>query len=82
MVPLRPQTPQGESVAKPRTLLLLILNLECKFDIHGLYSNVSNPFFEKKVCGQKRPRYYAMMTWDKRNVGGWCRQIYAYSFFH
>ena len=67
------QTPRGESVAKPRRLLLIILNFECKFDIHGVYSNVSNPFFEEKVCGQERPRYHAMISRGKCNAGGWCR---------
>ena len=33
MVHPRPQTPQGEPVAKPGTILLIILNLVCKSDI-------------------------------------------------
>ena len=31
MVHPRPQTPQGESVAKPETLLLIILSIACKY---------------------------------------------------
>ena len=31
----RPQTPQGESVAKPETPLLIILSIACKYEVHG-----------------------------------------------
>ena len=51
-----PQAPQEESVTKPRTLLMTIFILECKSDITGVRGNLSNPFFEKKVRGQKHPK--------------------------
>ena len=41
----RPQTPQGESVAKPETPLLIILGIACKYDVHG---NLFSPLFEKQ----------------------------------
>ena len=53
MVHPLPQTPQGESVAKPGTLLLIILSLVCDIDVKEGHSNLSHPFFEKKVCGEK-----------------------------
>ena len=31
----RPQTPQGESVAKPETPLMIILSIACKYEVHG-----------------------------------------------
>ena len=40
----RPQTPQRESVAKPETPLLIILNIACKYEVHG---NLLSPLFEK-----------------------------------
>ena len=41
----RPQTPQGESVAKPETSLLIILSTACKYEVHG---NLFSPLFEKR----------------------------------
>ena len=41
----RPQTPQGESVAKPETPLLIILRAVCKCHIKEVHINYSNPFF-------------------------------------
>ena len=41
----RPQTPQGESVAKPETPLLIILSIACKYEVHG---NLFSPSFEKQ----------------------------------
>ena len=38
------QTPQGESVAKPETPLLIILSIACKYEVHG---NLFSPLFEK-----------------------------------
>ena len=40
----RPQTPQGESIAKPETPLLIILSKACKYEVHG---NLFSPLFEK-----------------------------------
>ena len=51
-----PETPHGESVAKPGTPLLIILCLAYKYDITEVHGNLSNPFFEKKVRGQKHRR--------------------------
>ena len=31
----RPQTPQGESIAKPETPLLILLSIACKYEVHG-----------------------------------------------
>ena len=55
VVHLRPQTPQGGSVAKPETHLLIVLNLVCKCDIKEVHGNYSYPVFSKKVHGQKHP---------------------------
>ena len=55
MVHPQPQTPQGESVAKPVTLLLIILSIVCKCDIKEVLGNQSNPLFKKRVCGRKHP---------------------------
>ena len=52
----RPQTPQGESVAKPGTLLLIILSVVCKFDLQEVHNNLFNPLFKKNVRGHKHPR--------------------------
>ena len=41
----RPQTPQGESVAKPETPLLIILSIACEYAVHG---NLVSPLFEKQ----------------------------------
>ena len=41
----RPQTPQGESVAKPEKPLLVILCKACKYEVHG---NLFSPLFEKQ----------------------------------
>ena len=49
----RPQTPQGESVAKPETPLLIMLSIACKHEVHG---NFFSPLFEREVRGQKHPR--------------------------
>ena len=51
MVLPRSQTPQGESVAKPEVLLLIILCLECKYDIKK--SMVTSPirFSKRKSMG-------------------------------
>ena len=57
-----PQTPQGESVAEPGTVLLIVLSLQNKFDIMMVHCNLSNLFvffvffFKKEVCRQKHPR--------------------------
>ena len=56
VVYLRPQTPQGELVAKPGTLLLISLISICKSDIKDVHGNVSNPFFEKNVRREKHHR--------------------------
>ena len=39
------QTPQGESVAKPETPLLIILSIACKYEVHG---KLFSPLFEKQ----------------------------------
>ena len=39
------QTPQGESVARPETPLLIILSKACKYEVHG---NLFRPLFEKQ----------------------------------
>ena len=41
----RPQTPQGESVAKPETPLLTMLNIACKYEV---YDNLFSQLFEKQ----------------------------------
>ena len=51
-----PQTPQVESVAKPGTLLLIILSLICESDIKELYGKFSSSLFKKTVRGQKHLR--------------------------
>ena len=56
VVYLGPQTPQGELVAKPGTLLLISLISICKSDIKDVHGNVSNPFFEKNVRREKHHR--------------------------
>ena len=43
----RPQTPQGESVAKPETPLLIILSITCKSDMQEVHCNLFSPFFDK-----------------------------------
>ena len=48
-----PQTAQGNSVAKPGKLLLIMLSLVSKSYIKLVHINLSNPFFKKKVHGQK-----------------------------
>ena len=35
----RPQTPQVESVAKPETLMLIILSIACKYDRNEVHGN-------------------------------------------
>ena len=45
MVHPRPQTPQGESVAKPETPMLIILGIACKYHVHG---NLFSPLFDKQ----------------------------------
>ena len=39
------QTPQGESVAKPETPLLIILSIAYEYEVHG---NLFSPLFEKQ----------------------------------
>ena len=51
-----PQTPQGESVARPATLLFIILSLVCKSDIQEVYGKLSDRLFEKNVREQKHSR--------------------------
>ena len=46
----RPQTPLGESVAKPETTLLIILSVACKYEARG------NLLFEKQSPWTKHPR--------------------------
>ena len=41
----RPQTPQGESVAKHETPLLIILSIACKYEVHD---NLFSPLSEKQ----------------------------------
>ena len=53
MVHPRPQTPQGESVAKPETPLLIILSIACKYEVHV---NLISPLFEKQSLWTKHPR--------------------------
>ena len=52
---LWPLTLQKLSVAETGTLPLIILSLEFKCDIKVFHGNLSKPFFEKKVRGQKHP---------------------------
>ena len=56
MVHPRPQTPQGESVAKHETLLLIIPSIVRKYGIKDVDGSKSNPFFKKEVRGRKHPR--------------------------
>ena len=49
----RPQTPQGESVAKPETPLLIILSIACKW---GPWQHVQSIIRKAKKRGQKHPR--------------------------
>ena len=44
------QTPQGESVAKPETPLLIIVSVACKYKAHG---NLFSPLFEKQKSVDK-----------------------------
>ena len=55
MVNLCPETTHGESVAKHGKLRLIILILICKSDMKETHGNLSNPFPEQKVHGQKHP---------------------------
>ena len=69
MVYPRPQTPQGESVAKPETPLLIILSISCK-EVHG---NMFSPLFEKQNA------------WTKNILGGWLKietASYTYKSIH
>ena len=62
-----PQTPHGEeSIAMPETFLRLI----SKSHIQEVHGNLSNPFFKKKVRGQKHSR-----------EANKCRIIYAVFIF-
>ena len=56
MVLPRPETLQRVTVAKPGTLVLIVLTLVGKFDIRELCGNLSNPFLQKKVRRQKHSR--------------------------
>ena len=56
MVHSRPQKPQGESVAKPETFLLIILSIVCQYYRKEVHGNSSNPFLKKKVRGRNDPR--------------------------
>ena len=49
----RPQTQQGESLAKHETPLLITLSIACK---HEVYGNLFSPLFEKKSPRTKHPR--------------------------
>ena len=44
----RPQTPQGESVAKHETLLLIILNIVSKYEIKDVRETATIRFFKRK----------------------------------
>ena len=55
MVHPRPKSPLGESVAKPETPLLIILNIACKYEVNG---NLFSPVFEKQS------------PWTKTSQGG------------
>ena len=48
------QTPRDISVAKPGTLLLILLSLVCKTDRKDVHGKLSTPLFEKNVRGQKQ----------------------------
>ena len=52
MVHPRPQTPRGESVAKPETPLLIILTIACKYEVTTCLAHYS----KSKVREQKHPR--------------------------
>ena len=56
MVNPRLQTPQGESVAKSETLLLITLGLVREYDIKEVHVNKSNLFSTRKIYGQKHPK--------------------------
>ena len=56
MVHPPPQTPQGESVAKPETLLLIIISLVCKHDTKDVFDYLSSKCFQKVVRGHKYHR--------------------------
>ena len=45
----RPQTPQGESVAKPEIPPVIIRSIACKYEVHG---NLFSPLFENNFRGQ------------------------------
>ena len=51
----RPQTPHGDSVTKPGTLLLIILSLVCIFDINEVHGNMSNGIQSWKFVRIIRP---------------------------
>ena len=49
VVHARPQTPRDESVAKPETLLLIILSMVCKYYIYkGSPWKLVQPVFQKE----------------------------------
>ena len=49
------QTPQGESIVKSETPLLIILSIACKYEVHG---KLFSPLFEKQS------------PWTKTSSGG------------
>ena len=50
-----PQTPQSEPIAKPESLLLIILNLVCESEIKEAHCISTNPLFKNNVYRQKFP---------------------------
>ena len=56
MVHPRPQTAQGEFVTEPKTHLLIILSLVCRYYIEKIHSKQSNPFCKTNISGQKHHR--------------------------
>ena len=49
VVHLRPQTPRGESLAKPGTLLLTILSSVRKSDMQRIYGNFAIYYYKNRL---------------------------------
>ena len=67
----------NESVAKHRTLLLIILNLGSESDIQEVHDNLSNPnpLFEKKVRGQKQYPHALIISYQVNNDSMWSGDV-------
>ena len=69
MVRPRPQTPQGESVSKHETPMIIV-SLVSKPDIKVVHCMWSTPLFKKNVRGQNHPREVDN-NYESRNNHSW-----------